>query len=169
MVTVASLGTFSLTWADHHEEEAAETPHRIAELAFMAGCWEGELGGGTILKETHTAPNGGVMLGNSQVVSEGETQFFEFIRIHETEDGVSYQPFPGSKQSVEFPLVEVSDSHVVFENPDHDYPQRVSYRLSESTLTARIEKVDGTKAQTFTLQAVPCGGESHLSPPAPQP
>ena len=38
-----------------------------------------------------------------------------------------------------FRLVEVSGQRAVFENPGHDFPQRIIYRREGDTLHARIE------------------------------
>lgn len=133
----------------------------IDDLAFLAGCWEGDLGDGTVIRETYTAPRGGSMLGNSQVAGGGKTHFFEFIQLAQTDAGVAYKPSPNAKDSVAFPLAKLTGTAVVFENPSHDFPQRIAYTLEGDKLTARIEKLDGQKAQTFAMKAVPCGGEAH--------
>ncbi|MEM7048320.1 MAG: DUF6265 family protein [Acidobacteriota bacterium] len=144
--------------------DGAEEAVSIDRLSFMAGCWEGDLGGGASIRETFTAPKGGAMFGNSQVVAGGATQFFEFIRVEQTADGIAYRPYPASKETVAFPLARSSATEAVFENPEHDYPQRVSYRLiDDDQLVAQIEKTDGTKVQNFRMTAVPCGGEEHRS------
>ncbi len=133
----------------------------LDDLAFLAGCWEGELADGSTIRETYTAPRGGAMLGNSQVSAAGKTLFFEFIQVAQTETGVAYKPSPNAKDSVAFPVAKLTGTAVVFENAAHDFPQRIAYTLEGDKLTARIEKLDGQKSQTFPMKAVPCGGESH--------
>jgi hypothetical protein len=34
---------------------------------------------------------------------------------------------------------------VTFENPQHDYPQRISYRAERGGLAATISRIDGTR------------------------
>lgn len=106
-------------------------------LGWLAGCWEGEGGGGRNL-ECWTAPEGGMMLGVSKVISERGTQF-EFLRIASHGDGLAYLASPGGKPAVAFALVESGPGHAVFANPEHDFPQRITYRRDGSALTARIE------------------------------
>ncbi len=41
----------------------------------------------------------------------------------------------------------------VFENPDHDFPQRIRYALAEDgTLSATISDHAGTKSETFRFR-----------------
>ena len=116
----------------------------LSSLAWMAGSWEGEAGG-VEMEEHWTAPKGGVMLGLHRDVRPERPAFFEFLRIVETEDGVTYLASPMGREPTPFSLVEASGTRVVFENPEHDFPQRISYELSEDGwLVSRIEGlVDG--------------------------
>ena len=135
----------------------AQDKKGLAQLSFMVGCWRGDLGEGATLRENHSTPSGGQMMGISQMVAGGETQFFEFIRISEDADGnVAYHPNPGGKESVAFKLVKTSASEAVFENPAHDFPQRITYRLADGKLVARIERMDGDKREEFAMLSVSC-------------
>jgi hypothetical protein len=46
---------------------------------------------------------------------------------------------PLGRAPVAFRAVELSDSRVVFENREHDFPQRILYWLDRGRLHARIE------------------------------
>ncbi len=57
----------------------------------------------------------------------------------------------------------LEDGKVVFENPEHDFPQRIIYeRGDEGSLGARIEGIQNGKASSskWTWQRIPCGSES---------
>lgn len=138
---------------------AAEEKKGLDQLAFLVGCWQGELGGGFTVRESHSTPLGGQMLGMSQTVAGGKTRAFEFLRITEDPEGtVSYRPNPGGKESVAFKLAKATATEVVFENPAHDFPQRIAYELKEGQLVARIELMDGKKRQEFPMKPVSCTG-----------
>lgn len=160
LVLVASF-SFAGTAALAADEAAAKPT--LDDLAFMAGCWEGDLGEGATIRETYTAPRGGLMFGNSQVTAGGATQFYEVSRITADENGVVYRPHPSTNQAeVPFPLVRVSATEAVFENPGHDFPQRIVYRVpAAGQLVASIEKMDGSGKQEFPMKAVRCGGAAH--------
>ncbi|MBB4125448.1 hypothetical protein GGR77_000719 [Xanthomonas translucens] len=141
---------------------SAKDAATLEDVAFLAGCWEGQAGDGTLIRETYTSPRGGSMLGNSQLVGGDKTQFFEFIQLLQTADGVVYRPLPNAKSAATFALVKASEHSVTFENAANDFPQRIAYSYDGAdTLTARIEMLNGQKQQSFPMKAVPCGGEIH--------
>lgn len=159
---VAVLAAAAL--AAGHGSGTARAQGRLSldDLSFMAGCWQAAVGDGVVIRETFTMPGGGAILGNSQIVHGEETRFFEFIAVFQTDAGIVYRPYPEGRSTVSFPLIRSSATTAVFENPDHDFPQRISYRLDgEGILVARIEKMNGGNARSFSMEAVPCGGESH--------
>lgn len=137
---------------------AAATVATVDELAFLAGCWEGDLGGGTAIHESYTAPAGGAILGNSRVIRDGGTLFFEFSRIADDGAGVAFRPYPNGEATVSFALVRSSPFEAVFENPDHDHPQRIVYRRLGDRLTAEVGNLDGSRTERFPMRSVSCGG-----------
>ncbi len=106
-------------------------------LSWLAGCWEGRGGGGRN-QECWMAPQGGMMLGLSRVISERGTSF-EFLRIAAHGEGLAYLASLRGKEAVAFSLTESGEDRAVFANPWHDFPQRLTYRRDGDTLTARVE------------------------------
>jgi uncharacterized protein YndB with AHSA1/START domain len=120
-------------------EPAAAT--RVADLAWLAGLWEGDKDGARN-EEQWLAPAGGTMLGVSRTVSGGRTVFIEFMRIDEAAGQVVMTAYPAAGAGVPFTLARSGPSEAVFENPAHDFPQRIIYRReSGSRLFARIESI----------------------------
>ena len=64
---------------------------------------------------------------------------YEFMRIADTPEGMSYFASPAGRPPVEFRFREAGDKRVVFENAAHDYPQRIVYWKDGDLLAARIE------------------------------
>jgi hypothetical protein len=131
----------------------------VAGMSWMSGCWAstgGERGSG----EQWTAPAGRSMLGMSRTVRDGATVAFEFLRITEDENGkVFLVALPSGQQSTTFALLSQSDNEAVFENPEHDFPQRVIYRLMPGNLlVGRIEgTVNGTARNVdFPMKKTDC-------------
>ena len=116
---------------------AADHDDGLDALGWLAGCWEGQGGGGKN-QECWTAPEGGMMLGTNRVISERGTMF-EFLRIAPHGDGLAYLASPHGKPAVAFQLVESAEHLAVFANPEHDFPQRITYRREGDALTARVE------------------------------
>ena len=114
-------------------------PTEIASLAWMAGTWSG-VADGVDGEETWTPPRGGAMLGIHRDVRAGRMVGFEFLRIDTDKDGLTYWASPGGRPATPFRLKAGGPGRVVFENPAHDFPQRILYWLGDDgKLHARIE------------------------------
>jgi hypothetical protein len=110
----------------------------LADLSWLAGSWSGE-SGGIQMEEHWTTPNGNTMVGMHRDVGRGRT-LFEFLRIEQKGDQIVYLSMPnGRSPATPFPLKELSGTRVVFENPSHDFPQRIIYWKDGNDLRARIE------------------------------
>jgi hypothetical protein len=128
-------------------------------LAWLAGCWASE-GGETGSGEQWMPPAGGTLLGTSRTVVKGRTVAHEFMQIREVEPGrLAFIANPSGQAQATFPVKSLGEREVVFENPAHDFPQRVIYRLDAAgVLRARIEgAVDGKpRAEDFPMRRVTC-------------
>ena len=119
----------------------------VEELSWMSGSWAGEKDG--IRSEEHwSAPAGGLMIGMHRDVKDGRATGFEFFRIHVKDGVLSYLTQPGGRPAVPFKMKEMGERRIVFENLEHDFPQRILYWLSgPGELRARIEGSIGGKTQ----------------------
>ena len=116
----------------------------LADFGWMAGHWMGK-SGDVVMEEFWTAPDGGVMVGLHRDVFRDGSSFFEFLRVVKTEQGLTYIASPRGTGTTDFVLVSLDGQSAVFENPEHDFPQRIIYRREGDQLSARIEgEVHGT-------------------------
>ena len=131
----------------------------VSELAWMAGCWASD-GRETGTGEIWMAPAGGMMLGMNRSVREGEASGYEFIRISEESDGkVVFVASPSGQSTATFTMIKLDDNEVIFENPEHDFPQRIIYRrIGDTQLLGRIEgSVNGeTRGVDFPMTKISC-------------
>lgn len=146
---------------------AAERPDSsVARLAWLAGCWE-SVRGDRRVEEQWMVPRGGSMLGMSRTVTGNRTSEYEFMLIREQEGRLVFTARPSGQSEASFSSIELTESKVVFENPAHDFPQRVIYRLErDGSLAARIEGMKGGEARgvDFPMRPTRCpggGGSAH--------
>ena len=118
----------------------------MTDLNFLAGNWTGSQGGAS-MQEIWTSSSGGILVGLHKDVFPNGRSSFEFLRIVETEKGITYLASPGGSKPTPFPLKEVNDKKAVFENLDHDFPQRIIYELQSDKLMVRIEDASGEKGK----------------------
>jgi Domain of unknown function (DUF6265) len=128
-------------------------------VAWLAGCWaaeNGEPGSGE-----HWLPlAGGTMLGVARTVRNGETVEHEFLQIRENAAGnVIYIASPSRQQETTFVATSVVEGTATFENPEHDFPQRIIYTaLPQDRLVVRIEGAREGSLRTvdFPMKRVRC-------------
>ena len=129
-----------------------------ADLAFMAGCWRLE-GGGRTTEEHWLAPAGGSLMGISRTVAGGKTVEYEFIQIRDLPEGLTYIAKPSNQPEARFTISSKTADEIVFENPTHDFPQRIRYkRVGVDRLHARIEGMMNGKSRgmDFPYARVAC-------------
>lgn len=112
----------------------------IDDLGWMAGYWL-SCDGGREVSETWSDPRGGLMAGVTVTVGQSGEGSLEFTRIWPVGEGLAFLAQPSGVPATVFPLIEAGPGRAVFENPDHDFPQRVIYRRDGDVLTGRIEGV----------------------------
>ena len=128
---------------------AQENKPTLQSLAFISGCWEiSKPEKKMIVSEQWMIADGGAMIGMSRTVRNGKMTGFEFLRIVEDDTGIHYISKPSeNKEETAFKLVKWAPGDVTFENPTHDFPQRIIYRLTKpDALSARIEGTMNGKA-----------------------
>jgi hypothetical protein len=115
-----------------------------ADLAFLVGCWTGEEDGMTTTESW--SREGDKLVGTSRTTRGGEVVETETLEIVVDGDRATYVASPSGQKRTEFTLVEVAEGRLVFENPEHDFPQRITYVQPEKdVLSARIDGVvDGS-------------------------
>jgi hypothetical protein len=112
----------------------------LSELAWMSGAWA-RSNETTLMEEYWSAPAAGTMLGVHRDVFEGGRAFFEFLRIERRGEDIIYFAMPSNQPPAEFRLTELGEQRAVFENPKHDFPQKIIYERKGDTLTATVEGI----------------------------
>jgi hypothetical protein len=125
----------------------SQTPTRLSDLTWLAGCWEmSGANGMTLISEMWMKPAGNSMIGVGRTIKIGKLVDFEFLRIVEDASGLAYISRPSSnKEETTFKMLRSSTDEIVFENAAHDFPQRIMYKRNGEKMTARIEGTVGGK------------------------
>lgn len=136
----------------------------VDALGWMTGTWCLEPEGGGRQEEVWTAPAGGLLLGLHRDVDRAGKGSFEFLRIEEDAEGLTYWASPAGGDATPFRLTGLAGQLAVFENPEHDFPRKIVYWRAEHVLKARIEGAEGDEARAveFYWVAGPCDGKPDL-------
>lgn len=125
----------------------------VGKLGWMAGSWIQEKDGVTT-REAWLAPLGGAMAGASQTNRPGRPPAVEHMTITAEPAGATFTALLPGQPPTPFVLKPGGEGEAVFENPAHDFPQRVIYRRCGADLCARIEGTVGGKARTVEWRYV---------------
>ena len=137
---------------------AAQGTNRIASVAWLAGCLEMR-SASRVVEEQRMAERAGTMLGMGRTVGARGLGDYELTLIQEDGGRLQYVAHPRRQPVATFVATVASMDSVVFENKEHDFPQRVGYRrLGADSVLAWIDGTSNGKAQRFEFpyRRVPC-------------
>lgn len=113
----------------------------ISDLAWLEGTWRGRVGARDF-EARYSGPEGGIILSASKYSTNGRPAGFEFERFQEKDGHVVLTPYPEGKESpATFRLTDFDQKNrrAVFENPQHDFPTKISYhRVADDKLTILV-------------------------------
>ena len=133
VLALATLGIVRLGAATVQE------PARIGQVAWLSGCWTQQTGQ-AMVEEHWTPPRGGTMLSVGRTTRADKLVEYEFVVLREQDSRLAYEAHPSGQPVATFLSIQVGEDVVVFEDPAHDFPQRVGYRKSgPDALDAWIE------------------------------
>ena len=123
----------------------------IDSVAWLQGCWTTEgtsdAQRGQAVDEQWMAPRGGAMLGMSRTVRDGRLLEFESIVLREQDGRLVYHAHPSGQPGAVFLSTGVTASSALFENPQHDFPQKIGYRRDGDRLDAWVEGMRNGQAR----------------------
>ena len=113
----------------------------LDKLKWLIGDWEYNFEGGRTV-EGWQKNTEGQLDGYSYTLMGGDTVSQETILIKVKDGNMNYVPTvmeQNDGQPIEFAMIELSDSTVVFENKAHDFPQKIQYKkIGSDSLEAKI-------------------------------
>ncbi len=139
-------------WATKQEND-------IKKAEWLIGTWENKTPKGSIY-ETWSKIDNNELSGKSYIVKEMDTIIFETIRLVEEQDEMFYIPIVKNQNDglpIRFASKSISESQLVFENMQHDFPQFISYiKITSDSLVAEIsgKKNGQARKQTFPMKRV---------------
>ena len=133
----------------------------LERLHWLAGCWIGE-SPRRVVEEQWLPPRGNAMVGVGRTTAGDTLVEYELVLVRLVGGRLRYEAHPSGQPSATFVAGEVSDTMVVFENAEHDFPRRVGYRrLGRDSLGAWIDGTVGgrTRRIDFPYRRDRCAGQ----------
>ncbi len=123
-------------------------------LDWLLGQWE-QVGETAITRETWTRVSAATFEGVGETLDakDGSRRAWESLRLVAMRGQVFYlAKTKGNLRPVAFTLTECEEGVAVFDNPEHDFPRRLAYRLTEAgTLDVAVSD-GGERGFALTLR-----------------
>ncbi len=137
----------------------AKQSNDIKKAEWLIGTWENKTSKGSVY-ETWNKESDDKLLGKSYIIKEKDTIVFENIQLVQEKSGLFYIPTVKKQNNnlpIRFATKTISETKLIFENPQHDFPQIISYtRIGNDSLIAEISGVKNgqERRQTFSMKRV---------------
>lgn len=114
---------------------------KLEKMKWLVGNWEQKLPDG-IISESWAKENDSTFSGKSYFIKGKDTIHLESIVLMQKKDDLLYIPTVNGQNNDEpttFTLTSEADNTFSFENPAHDYPQKITYKkINDTNLLATI-------------------------------
>lgn len=132
---------------------------QIEKVAWLVGTWENRTANGSIY-ETWKKTSEKELFGKSYRLEDNDTAVFETIQVIEKESSLFFIPTVKNQNNalpIEFSLKAISENNFAFKNPDHDFPQVISYtRITPDSLVAEVSGTENgaERKLTFSMRRI---------------
>ncbi len=145
------LCIFSLGWTSCKQD--------IDLAKWLIGTWENKTSRGSIYEQWNENSEN-EFTGRSFMIREADTVVFETISILQEGNSLYYIPTvknQNNNQPIKFTATTITASKLIFENPEHDFPQMITYeKMGTDSLVAQISgTIEGQeRKKTFPMKRV---------------
>ncbi|MRX40110.1 hypothetical protein GJU43_12555 [Flavobacterium sp. LC2016-23] len=121
------------------KESVEKDKIKIAD--WLIGNWENKSPDG-LLTEDWQKVNDSTFSATSYFIKGKDTLHFEKIVLSQKGEKLTYSATVNGQnndKAIDFPSTSETETKLVFENPQHDYPQKITYtKGANNTLTAEV-------------------------------
>jgi hypothetical protein len=124
------------------QNKSANKFEKLEKMNWLVGQWENKTPEG-LLTETWTKDNDSTFSGQTYFIkNEKDTVHSESIVLTQTKDELIYRPTvkgQNNDEPVDFKFTTDTENSFTFENPKHDFPQKIVYKkVNDNSLVATI-------------------------------
>lgn len=142
LLLVITVVSCKKSGSDANEKDKIKAAH------WLLGKWEYKTPEGN-LSETWKKVDDSTYNGQSYFIKAKDTIHFETITLQQKGEELTYTAIikgQNNDKPVPFKLTQSTEKEMVFENPKHDYPQKITYKnVSKDNLIAIISGIQSGK------------------------
>jgi len=141
------------------KKEDEKVPQEIDKVKWITGDWQNKSKEG-VLTESWERINDTVFNAVCYFVHGKDTLHNEKISLRQAENAIIYSPTvkgENGNRPVHFKMTSVNANELVFENPKHDYPQKIVYtKITEDSLVTKISGIVNGKpySESYPMKKV---------------
>jgi hypothetical protein len=105
---------------------------QLHDMEWLIGTWQA-VSGNQALVETWTKSSSNTISGNLEEKSTNGAPYHENLSIRQLPDGITLVSNTGG-QNVVYHLSDSNKDSLVFENPEHDFPKKLTYIHKETKM-----------------------------------
>lgn len=145
------------------QEEATTISSKVNLLdtaKWFIGTWQNQTSDGLFTEQWNRKNDSVYLAISTVVVNHKDTVFFESILLEQKSNELFYTVSVKNQNKelpVSFKLVNATANQLVFENPTHDFPTKITYlKISEDSIAASISGlIDGKeKIEQFPMKKI---------------
>ena len=148
---IASILLIVCSVSCKNKSEDSTKYEKLATMNWLLGNWENKMTEGN-LSESWEKKDDSTFVGHSYFIKEKDTISFESIELLQKGDAIFYIPTvkgQNKDKPITFKLTTSTDNQFIFENPTHDYPQKIVYKKAgPNDLIATISGTQQGKTST---------------------
>lgn len=141
------------------KDSDANEKEKIKAANWLLGNWESKSVEGN-LTENWKKVNDSTFQAESYFIKEKDTLHFESITLQQKGEELTYSAAvkgQNNDKPVAFKLTTATEKQMIFENPKHDYPQKISYtQITPDSLVAKISGIQQGKpsSEQFSIKRI---------------
>ncbi len=135
------------------------SPNSIEQANWFIGSWQ-NISNDDLFVENWRYVCDSIYKGESYILQNNDTAFYESINLEKINNEWYYTVSvkgQNKEEPVAFKLTSLSPNQLVFENPTHDFPTKITYlKISQDSIVASISGlIDGKeKLEQFPMKKI---------------
>jgi len=132
-----------------------KTYNKLEKASWLIGSWQNNSVEGNA-SEIWEKKNDSTYFGKSYFIIGKDTVSSETISLEQNGEQLFYIPIVKEQNGgkpVKFKMTSINNNQIIFENPKHDFPQKISYSLI--TNDSLLAEISGTMAGKQNSQKFP--------------
>ena len=135
--------------------EKATSFEKLVKMSWLLGQWENKMDDG-IVSESWKKKNDSTFVAQAYFIKEKDTLHSESIELLQKGEDLFYIPIvkgQNNDKAVAFKLTKSTENEFTFENPTHDYPQKIVYKMQNAT--SLVATISGKQQGKVSSESYP--------------